>query len=142
MNEQKTEDASVPLDCAVGAPNRIWLQWHGDEDPADWPNHPDPIGSDVTWCAEQIYEHDVQYVRYEHLPNANVLALKDEIMRLRRIADAAEIYYRHYMIDEAEDAENCACGEEQHQRAMALRDALKSLRPNTAVSRPQQENKT
>ena len=46
----------------MGAPDRIYLQWHGDADPADYPNGPDPSLDDVTWCADKIYEHDIEYV--------------------------------------------------------------------------------
>lgn len=40
-------------------PDRIWLQWHGDG-PAD---DGDVRHDDVTWCADQIFDSDVEYVR-------------------------------------------------------------------------------
>lgn len=43
------------------APNKIWLQWHGDGNP-DEPGEPDP--ADVTWCQDKINEHDIEYVRW------------------------------------------------------------------------------
>lgn len=49
------------------APDRIWLQYHGDEDPAHWPDGPEPDLAEVTWCWEPIYEHDICYVRADML---------------------------------------------------------------------------
>lgn len=48
-----------------GEPDEIWLQIHGDANPADYPDGPLPDlrGDDVTWCWEPIFEHDVKYVR-------------------------------------------------------------------------------
>lgn len=46
----------------MSAPERIFLQWYGDADP-DVEGDSDPNTEDVTWCAENIYEHDVEYVR-------------------------------------------------------------------------------
>jgi hypothetical protein len=39
----------------------------------------------------------------------------------------AAAYYLRYMQDEAESPDYCVCGEEQHQRAAAVRDALRAL---------------
>ncbi len=55
--------------------------------------------------------------------------------RLTAVADAARVYYLHYIQDDAEDADKCVCGREQHERAAALRDALKLLPPNASLSR-------
>ena len=42
------------------APDVIFLQWHGDGDP-------DELGEvyeeEVTWAAERIFDHDIEYVR-------------------------------------------------------------------------------
>lgn len=43
------------------------------------------------------------------------------------LLDAATIYAFAYMQDEAEDEEDCVCGEEQHERAKAVFAAIKSL---------------
>ncbi len=51
----------------MSAPKKIYLQWHGDADPADYPDGPDPDQSDVTWCADKIFEHDIEYVRVDEL---------------------------------------------------------------------------
>lgn len=46
------------------APERIFLQWHGDanrwerEDADFSPDH-----ADVTWCADKVFEHDIEYIR-------------------------------------------------------------------------------
>jgi len=37
------------------APNRIWLQWDGDQEPDYYSEH-----SGVTWAAHQIFKHDVE----------------------------------------------------------------------------------
>lgn len=50
-----------------------------------------------------------------------------EIEALRAVADASRIYYEHYMQDEADSAEYCTCGEEQHKRAQDVRDALHAM---------------
>ena len=47
----------------MSAPKRIWLQWNGDADPDDYPDGPEPHPDDVTWSADMIHEHDVEYVR-------------------------------------------------------------------------------
>ena len=44
------------------APDRIWLQLHGDaEPPFDDRDH--PPWADVSWCSEPVFAHDVEYVR-------------------------------------------------------------------------------
>lgn len=48
-------------------PDRIWLQYHGDADPADYPDGPEPSPDEVTWCWEPIWEHDIEYVRADHI---------------------------------------------------------------------------
>ena len=57
-----------------------------------------------------------------------LLKAAEELEQLRLVAGAAAAYYLHYMQDEAESADDCVCGEEQHQRAAAVRDALRALR--------------
>ncbi len=42
----------------LAAPEEIWLQWNGDQDPDD-----DAEKHEVTWCQEKVYAHDVRYVR-------------------------------------------------------------------------------
>jgi hypothetical protein len=43
-------------------PERVWLQWYGDDSDPDFdePNH---VMEEVTWCDEQMFEYDVEYVR-------------------------------------------------------------------------------
>ena len=48
-----------------GAPERIFLQLHGDDDP-DLEDGPFvDCTNDVSWCWESIFEHDVEYVRLD-----------------------------------------------------------------------------
>lgn len=58
------------------------------------------------------------------LQSKEVSALRAEIERLQAIERAARAYFMGYVQDEADDPEDCICGEEQHERAKALRDAL------------------
>ena len=65
-----------------GEPDRIWLQYHGDDDPADYPNDPPPAGDEVSWCWEPIFEHDIEYIRLDKYK-----ALEAERDRLREALD-------------------------------------------------------
>lgn len=51
------------------APQRIYLQWYGDVSAAEIAAKADidPSSSDVTWCADKIHEHDIEYVRVDLL---------------------------------------------------------------------------
>jgi hypothetical protein len=42
-------------------PDRIFLQWYGDEDPKNVRVAPDD--GDVTWCNSRVFNHDIEYVR-------------------------------------------------------------------------------
>lgn len=44
----------------IVVPLNLWLQWYGDGTPKD-PG--DVCESEVTWCRDQIFAHDVEYVR-------------------------------------------------------------------------------
>ena len=44
----------------MSAPDKIWLQWYGDSSPDQ--GEPTNSHGDVTWCADNIFEHDVEYV--------------------------------------------------------------------------------
>jgi len=46
----------------MNTPDVIYLQWHGDGDPSDTPENFKPVGDEVTWCADKIFEHDVKYL--------------------------------------------------------------------------------
>lgn len=50
---------------SLHGPARIFLQWNGDADPADYATPPD--ASDVTWCADRIFRHDVEYIRADRV---------------------------------------------------------------------------
>jgi len=64
-----------------GAPDRIWLQLHGDAEPPFDPVDVRAISSEVTWCWEPIFVHDVKYVR------ADLAAERErELVGLLRIA--------------------------------------------------------
>lgn len=59
------------------APEKIYLQWHGDADPADYPDD-EPRGDDVTWCRDKIFDHDIAYVRAGNL--ATLEAERENLM--------------------------------------------------------------
>ncbi len=40
------------------APNEIWLQWNGDQEPDD---SVEP--HEVSWCQSKIFAHDVRYIK-------------------------------------------------------------------------------
>jgi hypothetical protein len=40
----------------MSAPERIYLQYYGDQEPHDGEVH------DVTWSREDVFEHDIEYV--------------------------------------------------------------------------------
>ena len=65
---------------------------------------------------------------------AHIEALLAETKQLRHVAEAARVYYDHYMQDEAESPEDCVCGIEQHRRALAVRDGLRALQTIDALS--------
>ena len=55
-------------------PKTLYIQWYGDQDePLEEP----PYGSEVSWCQEQIWNHDVRYVRDDRFR-----AAVDELNRL------------------------------------------------------------
>jgi len=44
------------------APDKIFLQWHGDGDPQDG----SPVAeSEVTWCRERVFTGDIEYLRQQ-----------------------------------------------------------------------------
>lgn len=48
-------------------PTIIFLQWHGDAEPSE--SFDPPEESEVTWCRERIFEHDLKYVRADVADN-------------------------------------------------------------------------
>lgn len=58
-----------------GEPDVIWLQAHGDANPADYDKPVDVTSGDVTWCWEQIYKHDVKYIRADLVGLSALLAV-------------------------------------------------------------------
>jgi hypothetical protein len=94
-------------------PDRIWLEakCQGlDSEGRCWAS--EPIDCDDADCGMK----SVEYVR------AGLMIA--ESSRLQAIERAARAYYLSYVQDEAESAEDCVCGDEQHEAAKALRDAL------------------
>lgn len=62
----KKEDREVAVEVVTnsrGEPDVIWLQVHGDADPADYDEPADVQNSEVTWCWEPLFDHDVKYIR-------------------------------------------------------------------------------
>jgi hypothetical protein len=50
----------------------------------------------------------------------------------------AVTYFQHYCQDEADDVENCVCGQEQHIAAKNFRDAIRN--PSPAADPPRGDN--
>jgi len=48
-------------------PLNLWLQWHGDGNPED---DGEVCESEVTWCREKIFDHDVEYVHADEIRRA------------------------------------------------------------------------
>lgn len=48
-------------------PPYLWLQWHGGGTPEDCG---EVCESEVTWCREKIFNHDVEYVRADEIRRA------------------------------------------------------------------------
>lgn len=48
-------------------PDRIYLQYFGEDDPEmlDKPPETEMGRSEVSWCRERVYKHDIEYVRVE-----------------------------------------------------------------------------
>lgn len=44
----------------VDAPEKIYLQWHGDGDPEFETG--EVSEGDVTWCRDKIFKHDIPYI--------------------------------------------------------------------------------
>ena len=61
MSKQAREMAEIP--------ERIWVQWYGDDEFADEPLDA-TVDEAVTWCVDKINEHDVQYVKVDALDEA------------------------------------------------------------------------
>lgn len=84
----------------------------------------DPRDAEITRLRAELAEArkpDLRTVMGFEAGRADAAA---EIERLRKIETAARDYYRHYAVDEAESPDLCVCGEQQHQLARALREAL------------------
>lgn len=60
-----------------GAPDVIWLQLHGDADP-EIEGPADYQSPGVTWCWEQIYNQDVQYIRADIVQAALAALILDQ----------------------------------------------------------------
>jgi hypothetical protein len=86
--EQLTNDPNNerhPSPSLACSPVEIFLQWHGDADPNEIG---DVEPSEVTWCADQVFRHDVRYVRWDKV---------EPILRdiLQDHADESSPFYNH-----------------------------------------------
>ena len=55
---------------AKTTPIRIYLQWNGDAEPEE----SEPCVEEVTWSQEQIFEHDIEYIRADRVPRKSTSA--------------------------------------------------------------------
>ena len=55
---------------AKTTPIRIYLQWNGDSEPED----SEPCVEEVTWSQEQIFKHDIEYIRADSVPRKSTSA--------------------------------------------------------------------
>ena len=90
-----------------GEPDVIWLQVHGDANPADYDEPADMRPDGVTWCWEPIFEHDVMYVR------ADLAAPKQQAVDVDAIRADAELILSELdavtaYTDDASDHIGCA----------------------------------
>lgn len=46
-------------------PAKIYLQWYGDDNEPD-PSIPYEKRGEISWCADKVYRHDVEYFRAVH----------------------------------------------------------------------------
>ena len=54
----------------INPPRRLFLQWHGDANPAETGNlH----GDNVSWCRDRVFEYDIEYVRGDSCPALQVM---------------------------------------------------------------------
>lgn len=72
----------LSMDCS---PSSIYLQWHGDAEPSEFCDGPEP--SDVTWAKEKIWDHDLKYIR------ADLVEKLMESVAARIAADQAAVPY-------------------------------------------------
>ena len=61
----------------MSAPEKIFMQWHGDGDPKDG----SPVAeSEVTWCRDRVFPEDIEYVRADAVRMALKGHSKSEIL--------------------------------------------------------------
>ena len=71
------------------APETIYLQWYGDVDPELVDHEPDVDPSGASWCWEQIFPADIEYIRKESADAREaelvqqVIELQQELARYR-----------------------------------------------------------
>ncbi|WP_108397597.1 hypothetical protein [Devosia submarina] len=57
-----------------------------------------------------------------------ITSLQARLLEAEKALGAAAIYYERYCQDEADDVENCVCGQQQHEDAIAFRAAASKIR--------------
>lgn len=96
MPKAKPSAPEQPRDPKHQAPERVWLQYFGDAEP----EHDARIShSDVSWCAEKVFDHDIEYIRLDLAQEAELRAHLEtargqrnrlvELIRQLRAADRA-----------------------------------------------------
>jgi hypothetical protein len=83
--KSKTNSTEKRAAVVVDAPARIFLQWNGDQEPD--PTTP-PCLSEVTWCKDRVFGHDVEYVRASTSP---VRDSTDELVRMAFVGNGMHV---------------------------------------------------
>lgn len=77
-----------------GAPDEVWLQLYGEDDPGLDDRPVDVVASEVTWCWHRIFDSDVKYVREDLVDG-----LREEVRTLRRSLCDIERYAGEFQVD-------------------------------------------
>lgn len=86
-------------------------------------------GNDEAQCVECSASSRPEHwnTRHQHTPTSVEVPGLDGVA-VEALVVATTKYYKNYMLDEADSAENCVCGEQQHKDALAVKYALTALR--------------
>tara|TARA_B100002049_G_scaffold235326_1_gene219444 strand:+ start:25 stop:372 length:348 start_codon:yes stop_codon:yes gene_type:complete len=66
-----------------GEPDRIYLQVHGDGNPANYAAPPALSGGDVTWSLAPVFDRDVEYVRADRAAHSSHAGIEQVMAAVR-----------------------------------------------------------